>query len=311
MRFVFILAVILALWPAAARAQAEGIAVVVNGDAVTLSDVRARMKLIMSSAGMPDTQDVRDKLEPQVVNSLIDERLMLQEAARLEIVPADEDISKGIDTLAGQNNMKPDQFRKVLSHEGVSLNSLKDQIRAQIAWAGVVQIKLRPQVDVSDSDADALRGRLQANVGKARYLVSEIFLPIDQPRDEPDVRALADKLTSQIMEGRVPFQRLASQFSQAAGASRGGDMGWVQEGQLPQELESVLGKMNEGDLSKPIRSMAGFHILYLRKKSTMTAEDLPTHQDLRNKIGRDQIDRLQKRYLLDLKADAFIERRGA
>src|SRR5688572_3256594 len=84
MRHIHILALALSLilpaLPAAAQSgRMESIAVIVNDDAVTASDVNARIKLILTSAGMPNSSDVREKLEPQIVNTLIDERLILQE----------------------------------------------------------------------------------------------------------------------------------------------------------------------------------------------------------------------------------------
>lgn len=294
---------------AAQLPRTETIAAVVNEDAVSESDVAARLDLIIASSGMPDNADIREKMRPQIINILIEEKLKLQEAERLEMEITPEDIAEGFASLAAQNNMSPEQFRAVLTRAGVSIDTLEDQIRSQIAWSRVIQTTLRPQVAIADNEVDALLSRLKANEGKTEYLVSEIFLPVEKPGDEADVRRLAERLTAQLTERQVPFQRLAGQFSQAAGASKGGDMGWVQEGQLQEPLDKALARMSEGDLSAPVRSLAGFHILYLRNKRIISAQNLPSPDQVMNTLGMERLDRLQRRYLMDLKTQAFIERR--
>lgn len=296
--------------PAAAQSsRTETIAAVVNEDAVSVSDLEERLRLVMASSGMPDNADTRQRMMPQILNVLVEEKLKLQEAARMEIEISPQDIEEGFATIAGQNNLSADQFRQMLRREGVSPHSLEDQIRSQIAWSRVVQMKLRPDVVIADNEVDAVLERLEASLGKDEFRVSEIFLPVEMPSQEADVMKLADKLTRQIVEGKAPFPRLAQQFSQAAGASKGGDLGWVQQGQLAEPLEEMLVRMNEGEVSSPVRTLAGFHILYLRGKRSISAETLPSRDDIMQRLGLERLDRLQKSYLMDLKAQAFIEQR--
>lgn len=296
--------------PAMAQSpRTETIVAVVNEDAVSESDLEERMRLVIASSGMPDNAEIRQRMVPQIMTVLVEEKLKLQEAARMEIEVNAQDIEEGFATIAAQNNMAADQFRTLLRREGVSPQSLEDQIRSQIAWSRVVQTKLRPQVVIADNEVDAVLARLNANLGKEEYRVSEIFLPVDAPGQEADVKKLADRLTGQLIEGRTPFQRLAQQFSQTAGAAKGGDLGWVQEGQLAAPLEEMLARMSEGEISKPVRSLAGFHILYLRGKRAITAETLPSREDVMQRLGFERLDRLQRSYLMDLKAQAFIEQR--
>lgn len=291
-------------------ARVETIAAVVNEDAVSETDVKNRLRMVIASSGMPDSREIRERLTPQIVNMLIEEKLKLQEAARMEIDVTEAEIERGFATIAAQNNFTPEQFRSVLNKAGVAAKTLEDQIRSQIAWSKVVQMKLRPQVSVADNEIDAVINRIKANEGKDEYLVSEIFLPVEKPGDEANVRQLADKLMRQLLDSKVPFQRLAVQFSRAAGASKGGDIGWVQEGQLPPEIGDMLARMGKGDLSEPVRTLSGYHLLYLRDKRTVTAESLPSREQVMNDLGMARLDRLQRRYLMDLKTAAFIEHRA-
>lgn len=295
--------------PAQARTGESSIAAVVNDEAISASDVAARTKLILVSSGIPDTPEIREKMRPQILSSLIDELLMMQEAGREKITVKPEEIEGGFATIAQQNNMSADQFKSLLRQQGIPQKTLAGQIESQIAWSQVVQAKIRPQIVIAENEIDAFLERIRGDIGKAQYQVSEIFLPVPSPQDEGNVRQLADRLVRQMTEGHAPFPRVAAQFSQSAGASRGGDMGWVREGELPQELDAALAGMKEGSLSRPVRTLTGYHILLLRKKSVMTEDAIPSRADVYNKLGLEQLDRLQRRKLLDLKAAAFIENR--
>lgn len=292
-----------------AASRSEGIAAVVGEEAISMSDVMARVQMVIVSSGVPDNEDIRDRLTQQVINILIDEQLKLQEARRLEIYISDEDINQGFAAVAAQNSLTAEQFEEILAKEQIPSYTIKNQIKSQIAWARVIQSRLRPEVEVSERDVQDMYDRLKENVGKTEYLVAEIFLPVEKPAEEDNVKKLADRLTSQLIQGGVPFTRLATQFSQSAAAAKGGELGWIQEKQLPEKLDKQLSRMGEGDLSRPVRSLTGYHILYLRKKRTISESNLPSLEEIGSQIGTDQLERLQRRYLLDLKAEAFIEMR--
>ncbi|NCC21848.1 MAG: rotamase [Alphaproteobacteria bacterium] len=291
-----------------AQAREEGIAAIVNEDAVTTSDLRDRMKLITVSSGLPQTGEMREKIEPQILTMLIEETIKLQEARRNNIEVSSEDIDEAFASLAGQNKMTPEQFRDVLVQGGIPERTLRDQIRAQIAWTRVVQGKLHPQIAVTDADVAARGEQLRTAIGKTEYFVSEIFLPTDASSPEGEVRALASRLLQELRKG-APFPAVAQQFSQSPGASKGGDIGWVQADQLPAEVSAALASMEEGQISEPIRTPRGFHIVALRKARQITEDTIPPDNVMRNQIGIERLDRMQQRLLLDLKSTAFIEHR--
>ena len=108
---------------------------------------------------------------------------------------------------------------------------------------------------------------------------------------------------------KAPFGPVAVQFSKAAGAEKGGTLGWIQQGQLQPELEKALFALEEGGVSDPLRLTDGVHILNLQKKRTITEDSIPKPDDMANMIGFERLDRSQQRALLDLKSAAFIDRR--
>ncbi|HTK85492.1 MAG TPA: peptidylprolyl isomerase [Patescibacteria group bacterium] len=309
---ILALVFLLALAPIAAHADTgvERIAVVINDDVITASEVAARTRLILVSSGLPNTPEVRQKLEPQILNSLIEERLMMQEAKRDKIEVSKDEIAHGFETVAKQNNLTPDQFKQILAHNNIPVHTLEDQIEAQVAWGDVIQKKIRPDVSISDAEVETALARMKGNIGKDQYRVADIFLPVGTPQEDGKVHALADKLVMEMTQNHVPFPRVASQFSQAAGASRGGDLGWVQEGQLDPKLDNIITHMKEGELARPVRTDDGYHILFLRQKTTVTEQSLPSHAGMLEHLGLGELERRQRRFLMDLKASAFIEHRA-
>ncbi len=288
----------------------EGFAVIVNQDAITNSDVGERMGLIAASTGMPPAKELMDKLRPQVIDMLVEEQIKLQEARRLKIEISKEEIDQGFAQIAGQNNIPVEDFRKMLTSRKIPLGTMEDQIRAQLAWGKVIQKRLRPQVDVSEADIDSELELLRAKIGQTEYLLSDIYLPTDEQRKDSEVSALAGKLVAQIRKEPQLFPRIAQQFSQAAGAAKGGSLGWITSGQLSQEIDTVLPTLAPQTVSDPVKTLGGYHILMVREKRNISEESLPKREDLTQKIGTERLERLQRRYLLDLRSSAYIENRA-
>jgi len=299
-----------ALFSTPSQAQQETIAAIVNDRAVSSSDVNDRMKLVITSSGLPKSQDIFEKLRPQILTALIEEQIKMQEAEKYDLEITQQEIESGFATIAQQNKMQPEQFRDVLQQGGIPVSTLEDQIRSQIAWTKVVQSLLRSQVDISENDVAATLERLKSGIGKAEYRVFEIFLPVNSPKEERDVANLARKLHTELTQRKAPFQKVASQFSQSAGAAKGGDLGWVQEGQLSEEIDKLLSEIPEGKLTDPVRSLSGYHIIFLAQKREISEENMPSEDQIENQLGMQRLDRLQRRYLMDLKAESFVELRS-
>jgi peptidyl-prolyl cis-trans isomerase SurA len=106
---------------------------------------------------------------------------------------------------------------------------------------------------------------LKQGADKPQFLLSEIYVAVDRPEDETSVHGSAEQIAQQIMQGAM-FQTVASQFSQSPSAAGGGDIGWVVQGQLPDELDHVLLDLRPGQIAGPIRAEGGYYILLLRDR---------------------------------------------
>ncbi len=247
----------------AAAVPTERIAAVVNEEVVSVSDVHARIRLALLNAGVQESAETRQRLTPQVLRQLVDERLQLQEAKRLGVSVPPAEIDDAIKRIADQNRMTRPQLEKLLKDQGVAFSTLTEQVRALLAWQRVMQRRIRQEVIVGEEEIDAVMQRIKANIGKPEYLVAEIFLAVDSPDQDDEVRRTADRLVEEVRRGGN-FAALARQFSQSAGAAAGGDMGWVRSGELNAELDKALGGLRPGQMSMPVRTATGYHILLVR-----------------------------------------------
>lgn len=288
-------------------ANTQEIVAVVNSDAVSLRDLNRRLKLVMISSGLPNKADIRDKLTPQVLDTLINEKIMLQEAKKQGVEVTQGDIEAGFAQVAQQNNIPADKFKKMVSASGIDINTMYDQIRAQVAWSKVVQKSLRPNVLISDRDIEAARERMEAKVGTTEFLAAEIFLPFDDESKEARVKQLANRLYSETRSGKASFFKLAQQFSRSAGAMQGGDTGWMNEAQIPEEILDGLKKVSKNQITPPIRTLNGYHIYFLRDTRTLSEDTLPSNQQIEYSLGTERLNKVQHRRLQDLRSASFVD----
>ncbi|MBL8629054.1 MAG: peptidylprolyl isomerase [Rhodospirillaceae bacterium] len=256
----------------AAGAGAMGIAAVVNEDIITVFDVQSRMAMFLATSGMENTPDLQRRILPQVIQGLIEERLKLQEAKRLKITTTEPEVRNAVEMIEAQNGMQPGSFRKLFTERNVDLGTLYSQIESDVAWVKVVRQELRRNVLVAPEEVKNVMERLKANQGRPEHLLSEIFLPVNATTSEGDIRQLADRLVQQARSG-TPFAAIAQQFSQSPTAAVGGDLGWVMQGELEAELDRAVAGMEPNEISEPIRSTTGYHILSLRGRRASGAPD--------------------------------------
>lgn len=268
--------------PAAAGAPLAGenrIVAVVNGDVVSRADVVNRARLFALNAGVTLPPDMEARLAAQITRLLIDERLRLQEVQRRRIPVSDADVAEAVREVESRNNLPPGALRQQLLSVGIQPRVLFDQIRAQIGWARLVRLVLGPDGQPSEQAVEEAMRAAKARVGQPEYLASEIFVPLDDPRQEAETRRFVEEVIGQLRRG-VPFPMVATQFSQAQSSLQGGDLGWVRREEVDEPVAQVLERMPPGAISNPIRVPGGFQIVTLRQKRE-SGRDIATLLTLR------------------------------
>lgn len=257
--------------PAAAQGV-QRIAAIVNDEVISRYDLEQRLRLLLSTSPTRPTPEIMRRMQAQVLQSLIEERLQLQEASRLNIGVDDSEIQDAIRYIENQNGMAEGGLPEKLRQGGTNLDALVAQLEAQIAWSKVVGQRIRPRVSVGQEEVETVLARIRANAGRGENLVSEIFLSAEGVVQKEEIRRSAVELVAQLRRG-APFSDVARQISQGLSAPQGGDRGWVEAGELAPELDAVLAKLNVGQISDPVEIVDGFYILHLRERRGGTGAD--------------------------------------
>ena len=263
----------IALSPQARASVAAGdqrIVAVVNDDVISKRDLDARIDLVVATGNLENQPDVRQKIAPEVLRLLIDDRLKQQEARRLNVTVAQRDLDRALADIAKQLGVEPARIPDYLQARGATMTSLLNQVETEIAWIKTVSKIAGERVTVSDEDVDEEMARLRGSAGGIEYRVAEVFLPIDDAANETRVQDLADRIVRDS-KGGASFAALARTFSQSASAEAGGDLGWVRPGQIDARLDRVLQQLNPGEVSAPIRTETGIYILQLVNRRTASA----------------------------------------
>lgn len=250
----------------------QRITAVVNDEVISAYDLQQRMRLVISSTGLAPSEEIISRIEPQILRTLVDERLQLQEAKKEEITINNLEVEQALGDLARQNDMTTNDIRMMLLDSHVDFYTLLDQIRAEIAWRKLVNRRFGGLINISDDQVDAEYERALNSFSKPHYLLAEILLRVEQPEQDDQVRRTAERLAQQLRQG-ASFPALARQFSQSSTAGIGGDLGWVERDQLDAALQAALDHMSSGQTSAPIRTVRGYHILLVRNRRDESGEE--------------------------------------
>lgn len=263
---------LLGLSPALAQENVQRIAAIVNDEVISNYDVQQRINLIVFSAGIETTDADLVRMRAQVLRTLVDETLKIQEARRLEIEITKREVDQSIEGMAEQNNTTVEKINEMLEQSGTSVVTLRRQIASDLAWDTIVRGMFGNRVSVTNEEVEAVFQRNADNVNQPQYLVSEIYFRIDSPDQAATVRANAEDMLQKLRSG-AGFPAIAQQFSQSASAAKGGDIGWVQDGQLAPELNEALRGLAVGQISEPIRTINAYHVLALRNRRIVGGSD--------------------------------------
>lgn len=250
--------------PALAQEEAL-VAAVVDEVSITSVDLAHRTNLVLFATGLPRTPEVAERLQPQVLKTMIDEALQLGAAKANNVEPLQREIDTILANMERENKLPPGGLKSFLASKGVEMSALERQVRSSLSWSKLVERKFASQATVGEAEIDDALDRIKENQEKPRNLVSEIFLAVDDATQDGQIRQSAARIMQQLRSG-AGFDALARAFSQNAAAASGGDLGWLLQGQLDDQIEQQLARMQPGQISEPIRTLDGYHIVALRDR---------------------------------------------
>ena len=244
------------------------IAAIVGDDAISTIDIARRLKLALFSSGLPNEASVRQKLVPQIMQKLIDERLLAGEARKAGIQVSEQEMQRALASLEEKNQLPEGSFLSFMASNGIDVNTVREQLEAQIIWSKLVNMKIRSGITVSEKEIAEKMEDISSQAGITEVNLSEIVLPVDDPDDEDRIKALAYKLVDEIRKGS-DFSAIAKEFSRGNTAISGGDIGWVQNNHLDRDVFQALGSLSVGQITNPVRTSDAYYVVKLNDKRVL------------------------------------------
>lgn len=265
---LLLLSILLAALPARSETEElDKVIAIVGKDVVLQSELQERTQAVMqrlrengNQQQLPSEAELRD----QILDQLVLERLQMEMGRRFGIEVSEQQVDQTIQRILRNNQMNEAQLEAELAQQGQSMAGFRDQIHREL-WVNEIQRAIvNSRIDVNERDIESFLASTDGKFATAPdYHLGHILLSVDNDAKEAKVEEIkrkAESIRQELIDG-ADFSQMAITHSNDARALEGGDMGWRKLEQLPNLFADVVGELAEGDVSEPIRSGAGFHIL--------------------------------------------------
>lgn len=248
----------------------DRIIAIVDQGVITEQELNDRVNTVSSQLEKQGTSlPPKEVLEKQILERLIVDSLQLQLASQTGIKVDDTQLDKTIERIASQNKLTVAEFKAALESDGLSLRKFREDIRNEITISRLRERDVDNRLTVSDGEIDNYL-TTQANRGDEQdeYEISHILIraPEDSsPEDLEKVRVKTENALQELASGK-DFTQVSASFSDTPNALEGGQLGWKNGAQIPTLFLDAVKGMQVGEISKPLRSPNGFHILKLTNR---------------------------------------------
>ena len=240
----------------------DGIVAIVDEDVILRSELdRAMGRVLQQFAASNRPLPSRDVLEKQVLDQLIMIQLQLARAEETGIRISEEEVDTATRRVADQAGMTPEQLRLTLQQDGMNWAQFRDEMRDEIATQRLRQRVANSRVNITESEVDIFLASQELASGEFR--LGHILIGVPEGASPEQVQAAREKAESVYGEvtGGMDFATAAITYSDGQQALQGGDLGWRTADQIPSVFSEMIGGMQRGDVSRPVRSASGFHMI--------------------------------------------------
>jgi peptidyl-prolyl cis-trans isomerase SurA len=248
----------------------DRIVAIVDQTVVTERELESRIATVTAQFKKQGTElPAENILRKQILERLITDTLQIQYAAQTGLKVDDNQLDKTVERIAEQNNLTLTEFTEALAKDGLSMRKFRADIRNEITIARLREREVDGRVNVSESEIDNfLTSQAASNENQDEFEISHILIRTPEEGATEDVQKAKAKVEDAInqLSAGTSFSKVSASFSDAPNALEGGNIGWKSGTQIPALFLDALKSMQVGDISQPLRSPNGFHVLKLTNK---------------------------------------------
>ena len=256
----------------------DRIAAIVNSGVVMQSQLNDRVQQVVAELKAQGlTAPPQSVLRKQVLNSLILQQVQLQQDRQDGIAISDDTLNAALQSVAARNGIAFANLPSALAQQGINYADYREQMRDQLTIGLLRERDVLQRIVVTPRQIDQfLAHEAKEPTAGEEYNVSHILIavpPNATPAELGAAQKLADKVDALAKEGKN-FAKLAVTYSNSGDALKGGDLGWRKGIDLPTFLTHVVPKLQSGQVSAPIRTPSGFHIVKLNNIRRQEHKDI-------------------------------------
>ena len=228
-KFLVLLSLSLSLISHNAQAQSSvKIAALVNGEIISNQDIQNRINSFLMTSQIPLNAQTKGMIVQKVIHSAVDEKIKLQAAEKAGINITEKDINTAIANFEKSNKIPNGELKNILKQAKVSEKSFREQMKADLAWVRFLKSKLQLEGNITQSEIENALAEAKKDLNTPKYQISEIFVKKAKAKDIQD---LVENLRKDPR-----FELYAMKFSDSPSAAKGGNLGWVNQGKLPEKF---------------------------------------------------------------------------
>ncbi len=299
---------------------ADRIVAVVNDDVITLSELNEEgsgyFQALIKEVPTDKLQSEMQKMRQEVLSHLIDQRLIEQQAAKLEIIISEQEVDQTLNTMLAENHATKETLAKDLAAKGITVEQYRHQIRSKMLQARVINRDIRSRIVVNDEMVNQFYKENYANqagAGSGYHILQMGFLWGDKYKQKTaaEARQAAEAAKKELASGKS-FAEVAHALSDLPSKEDGGDIGIFQAKELAPSMKSTVLAMKAGETSGIIETKNGFQIIKLLSTpdggqpagGTPSAE---IKKEIEEKLYNQEGEELFKKWITDLRTKAFIK----
>ena len=283
---------------------------VVNDEVITQQDVDQLLSVLYAQYSQEYKGDEllqkMEQVKKDILSQIIEDKLVLSRAKELGIKVTESEINERLDYIK-KGFPSEDEFYKTLQTQAVTVANLKDRYRDQIMMKKLVDYEVRSKISVLPSEVSDYYERHKSRFREGdKYRVKNILLKAKDNVTSELAKVEIDNIYNKLKQGG-DFDVLAGQFSQGPNSEKGGDMGYIEKGQMLEALDKVIFNLRPGEFSGPVKSEIGYHIFKVEDiKYGRQAGLEDVQKDIQTMLFQDKFKVAIDEWLAGLKDKAYI-----
>jgi peptidyl-prolyl cis-trans isomerase SurA len=274
----------------------DRIVAVVNGEIITFQDLQQRVRMVTGQT--PDPAASGEAM-PQILESMIDDIILRQEAQRLKIEVSDSEVENEIRQFKTRRRLSEDEFERSLRLQGLTQEQFKEQSRQDIVKHKMLGYMVRRKVVVTQEEIDAYVEKNRAELTTERNVDMQLIVSAEADR--------AEALWDELNRGGISFDEAVERYSVGPKVNNGvmTDVRWRE---MDEPWREALRDLNAGQISKPFMIQDKWVIVkLLDRRDGAKQEQAAVEDEVREAIMRPKLEERFKEYMSGLRAKAIIQ----